>query len=144
MKIIITIVIVFVLLTPLPVFAENYFTEDLFIFVQTIIRNSDGVLVAYIESTKFTEVNVFDLNSFLEFEVSQGNDPIVTVDGNNYQIIRRVQSQTFDSPELVASTILINNVPEGKVTLARFAHDGYNVYSGDTMDSIWTFIRPVS
>jgi len=62
----------------------------------------------------------------------------------NYQVIRRVQSHSFDSEGLVASTILSDNV-DGKLTvLARFAHDGYPVVSGDTLDSMWTFVRPVA
>ena len=118
--------------------------DDAFIFVQTTVRNSDGTLVVYLESSKFTNLNGLALESFLDFEASRGNDPIIAIDGQNYQIIRRMQSQSFDSEGLVASTILSDNV-DGKLTvLARFAHDGYPVISGDTLESMWTFIRPVS
>ena len=118
--------------------------DGLFIFVQTTIRNSDGQLVTYLESSKFTDLNLEKLGPFLDFEVSRGNDPIITIDGTEYQVIRRVQSKTFASEDLVASTILSDN-QEGKLTmLARFAHDGYPVTQGDTLESMWTFIRPVS
>jgi len=117
--------------------------DSVFIFVQSTVRNSDGVLVAYLESSKFTDLNKLGLESFLDFEALRGNDPIVAIDGQNYQVIRRVQSQSFDSEGLVASTILSDNI-EGKPTiLARFAHDGYPVISGDTLESMWTFVRPV-
>jgi len=118
--------------------------DDMFIFVQSTVRNSDGVLVAYLESSKFTDLNKLGLESFLNFEESRGNDPIITIDGQNYQVIRRVQSQSFSSDGLVASTML-SDIIDGKPTiLARFAHDGYPVISGDTLESMWTFIRPVS
>ena len=118
--------------------------DGLFIFVQTTIRNSDGQLVTYLESSKFTDLNLEKLGPFLDFEASRGNDPIITIDGTEYQVIRRVQSKTFVSEDLVASTILSDN-QEGKLTmLARFAHDGYPVTQGDTLESMWTFIRPVS
>ena len=118
--------------------------DGLFIFVQTTIRNSDGQLVTYLESSKFTDLNLEKLGPFLDFEASRGNDPIITIDGTEYQVIRRVQSKTFTSEDLVASTILSDN-QEGKLTmLARFAHDGYPVTSGDTLESMWTFIRPIS
>lgn len=118
--------------------------DGLFIFVQTTIRNSDGQLVTYLESSKFTDLNLEKLGPFLDFEASRGNDPIITIDGTEYQVIRRVQSKTFASEDLVASTILSDN-QEGKLTmLARFAHDGYPVTQGDTLESMWTFIRPVS
>ena len=118
--------------------------NHIFIFVQTTVRNSDGQLVVYLESTKFSDLDLLALESFLDFEVSRGSDPIITIDGQNYQVIRRVQSQTFDSEDLVASTILSDNVAEKPVLIARFAHDGYSVIPGDTLESMWTFVRPVA
>jgi len=128
-------------------YTQAYQTEigdGLFIFVQTTIRNSDGQLVTYLESSKFTDLNLELLGPFLDFEATRGNDPIVTINGEEYQVIRRVQSKTFPRDDLVASTILSDTV-DGKLTmLARFAHDGYPVSPGDTLESMWTFIRPVS
>jgi hypothetical protein len=118
--------------------------DDIFVFVQSTVRNSDGTIVVYLESTKFTNLNIPALESFLDFEASRGNDPIITVDGEKYQVIRRVQSQSFDSEGLVASTILSDNVDGKPVILARFAHDGYTTLPGDTLESMWTFIRPIS
>ncbi len=128
-------------------YTQAYQTEigdDLFIFVQTTIRNSDGQLITYLESSKFTNLNLELLGPFLDFEASRGDDPTVTINEKEYQVIRRVQSKTFPSEDLVASTILSDTV-DGKLTmLARFAHDGYPVSAGDTLESMWTFIRPVS
>ena len=118
--------------------------NHIFIFVQTTVRNSDGQLVVYLESTKFSDLDLLALESFLDFEVSRGSDPIITIDGQNYQVIRRVQSQTFNSEDLVASTILSDYVAEKPVLVARFAHDGYAVIPGDTLESMWTFVRPVA
>ncbi len=118
--------------------------DGLFIFVQTTIRNSDGQLVTYLESSKFTDLNLEKLGPFLDFEASIGNDPTVTINEKEYQVIRRVQSKTFPAEDLVSSTILSDNI-DGKITmLARFAHDGYPVSPGDTLESMWTFIRPAS
>ena len=118
--------------------------DDLFIFVQSTVRNSDGTLVAYLESSKFTDLNLSGIKTTLNFEASRGNDPIITIDGEKFQVIRRAQSQSFDSEELVASTFL-SDIIDGKLTvLARFAHDGYPIESGDTLESRWTFVRPVS
>jgi hypothetical protein len=123
---------------------EPEINQGLFIFVQTTVRNPDGQLVTYLESSKFTDLNLELLGPFLDFEASRGNDPVVTIDEKEYQVIRRVQSKTFERDDLVASTILSNTV-DGKLTmLARFAHDGYPVTSGDILESMWTFIRPVS
>ena len=118
--------------------------DGLFVFVQTTIRNSDGQLVTYLESSKFTDINLKLFGTFLDAEAERGDDPIVTINGEEYQVIRRVQSKTFPRDDLVASTILSDTI-DGKLTmLARFAHDGYPVSAGDTLESMWTFIRPAS
>jgi len=125
----------------------TYHTEigdDIFIFVQSTVRNSDGVLVAYLESSKFTDLNKPALESFLDFEATRGVDSIITIDGEDYQVIRRVQSHSFSSDDLTASTILSDTIDGKLVMLARFAHDGYPVVSGDTLESMWTFVRLVS
>ncbi|MBM2818338.1 MAG: uncharacterized protein HW410_20 [Nitrosarchaeum sp.] len=116
----------------------------IFVFVQTTVRNADGQLVVYLESAKFTDLNLSAIESFLDFEASRGKDPVITIDGGQYQVIRRVQSQTFETEDLVASTILSDNVDGKPVLLARFAHDGYTAIPGDTLESMWTFIRPVA
>jgi hypothetical protein len=131
----------------IPLIDISFQTEiqnDIFIFVQTSIRNSDGQLVTYLESSKFSHLNLPALNSFLDFEASQGSSPIITIDGKQYEIIRRVQSQSFDYEGLVASTILYDRIEEKPILLARFSHDGYQVIPGDVLESMWTFIRPVS
>jgi hypothetical protein len=118
--------------------------DDIFVFVQTTIRNSDGSLVVYLESSKFTNLNATALESFLDYEATRGNDPIITINEEQYQVIRRIQSLSFNSEGLVASTILSDNVNGKSILLARFAHDGYPTIPGDTIESIWTFVRPVS
>lgn len=117
--------------------------EGLYVFVQTTVRDSDGVLLTYFESSKFTDLDVERLGPFLDFEATRGDDPIVTIGGDSYQVIRRVQSQTFDSFNVLASTSLHYAVDGESVQLARFVHDGYPVSAGDAMESIWTFARIV-
>jgi len=137
----------FLVIISLTNYSQAYQTnieDGLFIFVQSTIRNSDGQLVTYLESSKFTDLNLELLGPFLDMETSRTNDPIVTINDKEYQFIRRVQSKTFPSEDLVASTILSDTI-DGKLTmLARFAHDGYPVSAGDTLESMWTFIRPAS
>jgi len=137
----------FLVIISLTNYSQAYQTnieDGLFIFVQSTIRNSDGQLVTYLESSKFTDLNLELLVTFLDFESSRADDPIVTINEKEYQVIRRVQSKTFPRDDLVASTILSDTI-DGKLTmLARFAHDGYPVSQGDTLESMWTFIRPAS
>lgn len=123
---------------------DTHIGDDVFIMVQTSLISSDGHLVTYLESTKFTYLDKPALESFLDYEATRGNNPIITLDGEKYQIIRRAQEITITSDTVVASTILSDNVNENITLLARFAHDGYPAIPGDKIESIWTFVRPVS
>lgn len=139
--------LLFLLVITLTNYTQAYQTEigdDIFIFVQTTVRNSDGQLIAYLESSKFTDLKLESLESFLDLEASRGDDPIISIDEKEYQVIRRVTSKIFQNEDLVASTILSDNLDGQIIMLARFAHDGYTVSAGDTLESMWTFIRPVS
>jgi hypothetical protein len=123
----------------------NEFGDEIFIFAQVTVRNSDGTLIAYLESTRSTDQNLTVLNSFLDFEATRGDDPVITIDGKNHQIIRRVaQTQLFDSEILMASTSLYDIVDGKNTLLVIFGHDGCPVESGDTSETMWTFVRSVS
>ncbi len=117
--------------------------DGMFVLVQTTVRNSDGVLTSYLESSKFTTINIPALQSLLDLEASRGSAPIISIDGQPYQVIRRAQEQTFAANDVIASTNLHDNVEGKRVHIARFSHDGYPVSPGDTMQSIWTFVRAV-
>jgi len=47
------------------------------------------------------------LKSFLDFEASRGDDPTVTINEKEYQVIRRVQTKIFSNEDLVASTSFV-------------------------------------
>jgi len=115
---------------------------DTFIFVQTILENSDGKLVTYLTSDKFTDLNTVALEKLLDTEASE-NDPIITINGEKFQVIKRKLTITYDKENVIASTILAATHDRGLTTVARFAHDGYPIVSGDKVHSIWTFLRPI-
>ncbi len=117
--------------------------KGIFISVQSELRNSDGQLITFLESSKFTNLNLPSLNDFLDFEASLGNDPVVTIDGKNYQVIQRTRTITFDSDNVIGSTNLSDNLDGAEILLARFAHDGLPVVFGDSLKSTWTFVRLV-
>jgi len=113
-----------------------------FIFVQTIVKNSEGQIVTYLASDKFTDVNIESLNFLLD-SLATENDPIVSIGDNKYQIIKRKKTIDYDKKNVIASTIITQNQNDILKQVARFAHDGYPIVEGDRVVSIWTFIRPV-
>ncbi len=121
----------------------EFFSErDTFVFVQTLLENSDGQVVTYLTSDKFTDLNTVALQKLLDKEVSE-QDPIIEINGEKFQVIKRKLTITYDKENVIASTILADSTEGALTTVARFAHDGYPIVEGDKVHSIWTFLRPV-
>ncbi len=123
---------------------ENNFLSktETFIFVQTFVENSDGELVTYLTSDKFSNLYLRELDILLESEVSE-KDPIVSIAGQKYQVIKRKQTISHDRENVIASTMLADSQNGALKTVARFAHDGYPIIPGDKVQSVWTFLRPI-
>jgi len=121
----------------------EFFSErDTFVFVQTLLENSDGQVITYLTSDKFTDLNKDALQKLLDKEVSE-KDPIIEINGEKFQVIKRKLSITYDKENVIASTILADSNNNKLTTVARFAHDGYPIVEGDKVHSIWTFLRPI-
>jgi len=124
--------------------ANNLLSKNkVFIFVQTFLENSDGKIITYLTSDKFTDIDTETINFILDSEVNE-KDPIVTINDQKFQIIKRAKKILSDKDNVIASTLLAITIDGKLVTAARFAHDGYPILEGETVRSIWTFIRPVS
>jgi len=113
-----------------------------FIFVQTIVENSEGQIVTYLASDKFTDVNSKSLNILLDSEATE-KDPIVSIGDDKYQVIKRKQTIDYDKKNVIASTMVMHNQNDDLKLVARFAHDGYPIVDGDRVISVWTFLRPI-
>ena len=112
------------------------FAETPYIFVQIIHNDSDGNLLAYLQSDRVTDANLTEINKMLEHESARGVDPIYQKDGNIFQVITRENTLHFDSSLMYASTSLKNT--ENDVIL-RLPHDGLRVMPGDLIKVIWIF-----
>jgi len=122
-----------------PAFLSEFGT---FVFVQTLLENSDGQVVTYLTSDKFTDLNTVALQKLLDKEATD-KDPIIEINGQKFQVIKRKLTITYDKENVIASTILADSTDGALTTVARFAHDGYPIVSGDNVYSIWTFLRPI-
>ena len=117
--------------------------SDVYIFVQTFVRNSDGNLVHYFENDKFTDKNLAALDVFLDFEASRGNAPEYDLEGKKFQLIQRSKVLKIDSFQLVASTKLEDTENPISEFLVRYAHDGFFLTPGDELTQVWTFFREI-
>jgi len=116
---------------------------DVYIFVQTFVRNSDGQLVHYFENDKFTDKNLAALDVFLDSEAARGNAPEYDLEGKKFQLIQRSKVLEIDSFQLVASTKLEEAENPVSASLVRYAHDGYFLTPGDELTQVWTFFREI-
>jgi len=141
---ILVILVLFILLLP-SAFAQNSQPAnlDVYIFVQTFVRNSDGVLVHYFENDKFTDKNLAALDIFMDLEAARGNAPTYDIEGKNFQLIQRSKVLEIDSYQLVASTKLEDSTNPISTNLARYAHDGFFLTPGDQITQVWTFLRQI-
>ncbi len=117
--------------------------NDVYIFVQTFVRNSDGILVHYFENDKFTDKNLAAIDVLLDREVARGNAPTYEIDGKTFQLIQRSKVLKIDSYQLVASTNLEDSTNPISNLLARYAHDGFFLAPGDETTQLWTFFREI-
>jgi len=141
---ILVILLSFILILP-NAFAQNELESDrdVYIFVQTFVRNSDGQLVHYFENDKFTDKNLAALDVFLDSEASRGNAPTYDIEGKQFQLIQRSKVLEIDSFQLVASTKLENTENPISEFLVRYAHDGFFLMPGDELTQVWTFFREI-
>lgn len=117
---------------------------DTIISLQIILRDSDDHLITYLNIQKLGYLNRAGLDEFLNYEAARGQDSTFTVGDTTFQMIRRTITYTYDS-QTVISDITLNDVQNGKtVTLIRPIHDGIPGEEGDTLTTVWTFIRPVN
>ena len=114
-----------------------------YIFVQIIHRDSNGNLLAYLQSDKMTSIDLPALNFLLDHESSLKQDPIYEIDGKNHQVITRQFVEQFNSEDLLASTHLLVDMNNKEVRAVGFIHDGFRVTSGDIITTVWSFARLV-
>ena len=114
-----------------------------YIFVQIIHKDSDGNILAYLQSDRVTDVNFPALYSMLDHESTRKQDPVYQINNDALQVITRENTLQFDTSLMHASTRLLIDVDDQPVQIVRLPHDGLRVLPGDTIKVIWIFARSV-
>ena len=119
---------------------------SVYLFVQIIHRDSDGNLLAFIQSDRMTFLNPDLLNYYVNqkgmAKTVMGpdpNGPIFEIFGEKYTIIQQIKNIT-------ASTYFVieYDTNEGKRVqeiAARFAHEGLVLSPGDSVATVWNFAK---
>lgn len=120
-------------------FAQSDQKSSTFIFAQTLIRNSDGQLVAYLEANKISIPNSALLNSYLD---KQSPQQTFMMAGKSYDIIHLEFPKKINGYAVMSKTAFGIVEDNKQIMMAYSDHDGFPVVSGDTITLIWTIVRP--
>ena len=126
------------------VFAQPVPGDDIFfMFVQVTLRNSDGDLVAYMESDKLFDVDKKIIGDSLDYFSSSTEIPIFQLNNVKFQVFILETVTEFDSSTMFANAYYNVTIDEQTHPAARFQFDGFLTSPGDEATAIWTFARVV-
>ncbi len=108
------------------------------VFLQLIIRNSDGQLVTYVEPTNMWIVNISDTHLFLD-QLEDSEKTTMVKKGENVEMIKFVETNTFSESGQYSSYGLVFD----DYRPLLFRHDGYLTHPGDTLMASWKIVRTI-
>ena len=120
-------------------YAQSDQKNSKFIFAQTVVRNSDGQLIAYLEANKVFVPNSDLLNRHLD---KQSPQQTFVEEGQRYDLIHLEFTEKISRNHVISKTAFGIVADDKQIMMAYSDHDGFPVVPGDTLTSIWTIIRP--
>ena len=118
---------------------DNIFT----MFVQVTVRNSDGELVTYMESSKLYGIDKKIINDSLDYMSSSGEIPIFQLNDTKFQVFIIQTTTEFDSNTMYNRALYDVTVNEQTYSAAKFQFDGFLTSPGDEVTAVWTIARLV-
>ena len=112
-------------------------------FVQVTLRNSDGDLVTYMESSKLHGVDKKIISDSLDHISSSVKIPIFELNDYRFQVFIIESTTEFDSNTMYANVYYNVDIDEQTYTAARFSFDSFLTSPGDEATAVWTIARLV-
>jgi len=122
----------------------NGLMEEFEILLQLVLRDKDGNLLAYLETTEKIRVRPASLHWFL---MEQPNKNYAMIDNEPYEVIhwRTNETPARKSHYTMAMYVHISKVPDlGRINLVVMNHEGYQVEPGDRLKVYWTAYLPIN
>ena len=116
---------------------DNIFT----MFIQVTVRNSDGDLITYMESSKLYDVDKKIINDSLDYISSSGEIPIFELNDTKFQVFIIQTTTEFDSYTMYTNAFYNVTMDEQTYSTARFTFDSYLTSPGDEATVYWTIAR---
>jgi len=133
--------------------SKKYINNISEIYVQYIVRNSQGTLIHYIESDRITVSDMSLLNNIINSHENSdrkiSEQPFYKIERKNiiqndqkFEMITMSQFYKYSGINTVASNLYVR-IPNSEPILTTY-HDGYPITSGDTFEILWTLIHSIT
>lgn len=119
-------------------------SDNLAIFVQIKVENSNGDLVSYQECTKIIVTDAARLNLLLDQNSPVFQKSMISNGQQKFEVIKANDTIIHQSATIVSEDIISETNGKRSIILAVANHDGYPVIAGDKVTAYWTIIRPAS
>jgi len=111
---------------------------------QVEIRNSNGDLIAYLETDQIIGLSRLELNRFLDVQ-NQTQKEFFIKDDIKYESQQwEIATETFGATLAYSASRLVDIYQHEFETLLLMRHDSYQTQPGDIVRVLWTVIRSVS
>lgn len=119
--------------------------NNLAIYVQIKVENSDGALVSYLETDKVIVHDAAGLNALLDSNSPILHKKIVMLGDQKYELIKASDVRVHTSPTIVSENFIsVDSGGKSQELVVLADHDGYPVVKGDKVTTYWTILRPAS
>ena len=128
-------------------FSKSSDGTSVYLFVQIIHRDSDGNLLALIQSDRMTYVNADLVNFYVDSKGMAKTIMNPNPDGPHFEIFGEKYTTTQVEENITASTYFVVEYDvEGsservQAVAARFAHEGLILSPGDRVSTVWNFAK---
>jgi len=114
------------------------------ILLQIEVRDSNGSLVAYIETEQIIQISNLELNMYLQYLPSTHIEFLIK-DDKKYKL-QQFQPilETLDEKSAYSGSVLQMVIQNELVILLQMGYDTFQSQPGDTVRHFWTVIRPAS
>ena len=126
-------------------FAQISQPEDniFFVFIQVTLRNSDGQLITYLESQKFSNVDNKMINDSLDHFSSSTEIPVFQLNDIKFQVFIIETYTGFDSNTMFGNAYYDVIIDDQTYSAAKFQFDSFLTSPGDEATAVWTIARLV-
>ncbi len=117
---------------------EEKNNDDVEIFMQIVLRNSDGILVGYIEGTP----QIFHIDQIIDWVEPKANKSTIIKDGKKFEMLQFGNKFSWSETPTMGAYFL--KIPiNGKTVNGMYFHfDSFHISSDDTVQVFWTVFRP--